>query len=166
MFSSEGEVVGVVISSRAEGENLNFAVPINYVRGMWATASEETIKTWDLPLETETEELPLETARPLSFPVELPIGHRHLFSTGDGRLTLGDSTIRFQEGEGSGHDFAVPLEDVTQLNQTNRRNALTLHFGVQTGAGTRITFFLGEMDRALLVDFVRTYCVNAVVFPS
>lgn len=33
-FSANGDVVGIVVFKLKEGENLNFAVPINYVRGM------------------------------------------------------------------------------------------------------------------------------------
>ncbi|MEE2687772.1 MAG: trypsin-like peptidase domain-containing protein [Chloroflexota bacterium] len=34
MFSPEGVLIGVTVSSLTEGQNLNFVVPINYVRGL------------------------------------------------------------------------------------------------------------------------------------
>lgn len=37
-FSSSGDVIGVVVFKLREGESLNFAVPINYVRGMLGSA--------------------------------------------------------------------------------------------------------------------------------
>ena len=33
VFNGRGEVIGVVVYKRSDGENLNFAIPINYVRG-------------------------------------------------------------------------------------------------------------------------------------
>jgi S1-C subfamily serine protease len=34
VFNSQGKVIGVAASSIVEGQNLNFSIPINYVRGM------------------------------------------------------------------------------------------------------------------------------------
>ena len=34
VFADSGELVAVTVSYRADGQNLNFAIPINYVRGM------------------------------------------------------------------------------------------------------------------------------------
>ena len=43
MFNEYGELVGIVTSQFLEGQNLNFAVPINYVRGILATAATMTL---------------------------------------------------------------------------------------------------------------------------
>ena len=34
MFSPDGDLIGITVSSLTEGQNLNFVVPINYVRGL------------------------------------------------------------------------------------------------------------------------------------
>jgi S1-C subfamily serine protease len=40
VFNEYGEVTGVVVSSLESGQNLNFAVPINYARQLFETPSE------------------------------------------------------------------------------------------------------------------------------
>ena len=42
MFNTYGELVGIVTSQTREGQNLNFAVPVNYVRGL-ISATPETL---------------------------------------------------------------------------------------------------------------------------
>lgn len=37
MYNSEGELVGIVVSKLVDAENINFVIPINYVRGMYST---------------------------------------------------------------------------------------------------------------------------------
>ena len=46
MFNLYGELIGVVTSQFPEGQNLNFAVPINYARGL--TISDDTLTLEDL----------------------------------------------------------------------------------------------------------------------
>ena len=43
MFNAYGELVGVVTSQVTDGQNLNFAVPINYARGLLATETTMTL---------------------------------------------------------------------------------------------------------------------------
>ena len=43
MFNSFGELVGIVTSQITDGQNLNFAVPINYARGLMATEADMTL---------------------------------------------------------------------------------------------------------------------------
>jgi hypothetical protein len=43
MFNEYGELIGIVTSQIPEGQNLNFAVPINYVRGLLATEATMTL---------------------------------------------------------------------------------------------------------------------------
>ena len=43
MFNRSGELIGIVASKLTAGENLNFATPINYVRGMLATEPRMTL---------------------------------------------------------------------------------------------------------------------------
>jgi len=46
MFNTNGELIGIVTSQAREGQNLNFAIPINYVRGL--ISSEATMTLTDL----------------------------------------------------------------------------------------------------------------------
>ena len=43
MFNVYGELIGIVTSQVREGQNLNFAVPINYVRGLISTEATMTL---------------------------------------------------------------------------------------------------------------------------
>lgn len=43
VFDGRGEVIGVVVSSLESGQNLNFAVPINYVKHLLSSTREEEI---------------------------------------------------------------------------------------------------------------------------
>ena len=43
MFNAYGELVGIVTSQTREGQNLNFAVPVNYVRGLISAATTMTL---------------------------------------------------------------------------------------------------------------------------
>ena len=43
MFSTFGELVGIVTSQTREGQNLNFAVPVNYVRGLLPAGAPMTL---------------------------------------------------------------------------------------------------------------------------
>ena len=43
MFNADGELIGIVTSQFEEGQNLNFAVPVNYARGMFATDATMTL---------------------------------------------------------------------------------------------------------------------------
>ena len=43
MFNEYGELIGIVTSRFPEGQNLNFAVPINYARGLLATQATMTL---------------------------------------------------------------------------------------------------------------------------
>ena len=43
MFSESGELIGIVTSQFTAGQNLNFAVPINYARGLLSSDSEMTL---------------------------------------------------------------------------------------------------------------------------
>jgi S1-C subfamily serine protease len=45
VLSAQGEVVGIAVSQVLAGQNLNFAVPINYARGLLANLSEQPIAT-------------------------------------------------------------------------------------------------------------------------
>jgi V8-like Glu-specific endopeptidase len=51
IFNSYGEVIGIAVASLEEGQNLNFAVPINYAKGMISSAQ-------PLPLESVYEPEP------------------------------------------------------------------------------------------------------------
>jgi len=44
MFNLRGQLVGIVSSKLSSGENLNFAVPVNYVRGMAGQQSRMTLE--------------------------------------------------------------------------------------------------------------------------
>jgi hypothetical protein len=41
MFNDSGELIGIVTAQLLEGQNLNFAVPINYARGLLASSDDE-----------------------------------------------------------------------------------------------------------------------------
>ncbi len=43
LFNSRGDLVGITTYKMKGGENLNFAVPVNYIRGMLATAPKMTL---------------------------------------------------------------------------------------------------------------------------
>jgi hypothetical protein len=43
MFNEFGELVGILVGKRADAENVNFAVPINYARGLLATKTVTTL---------------------------------------------------------------------------------------------------------------------------
>ena len=43
MFSESGELIGIVTSQFTAGQNLNFAVPINYARGLLSSDNEMTL---------------------------------------------------------------------------------------------------------------------------
>lgn len=45
VFDDRGEVIGVVVSSLESGQNLNFAVPINYAKQLLSRTKEEEIST-------------------------------------------------------------------------------------------------------------------------
>jgi S1-C subfamily serine protease len=49
VFNLRGEVIGVVVSTLVEGQNLNFAIPINYARGMLGGPVKCALK--DLPID-------------------------------------------------------------------------------------------------------------------
>jgi S1-C subfamily serine protease len=53
VFDSRGEVIGVVVSSLQSGQNLNFAVPINYAKHLISSSTEEEISA--LPRRTNGE---------------------------------------------------------------------------------------------------------------
>lgn len=44
VFNSKGQVIGIATSTIIDGQNLNFSVPINYVRGMISRTSKMTLK--------------------------------------------------------------------------------------------------------------------------
>jgi hypothetical protein len=56
MFNEYGELVGIVSAKVKEGENLNFAIPVNYVRGLFSTQSRMTLAelTARLPADSST----------------------------------------------------------------------------------------------------------------
>ena len=43
MFNIHGELIGIVTSQIRQGQNLNFAVPVNYVRGLISTDATMTL---------------------------------------------------------------------------------------------------------------------------
>lgn len=43
LFNMTGELIGIMSSKRLDGENLNFALPFNYVRGLIATTTQMTL---------------------------------------------------------------------------------------------------------------------------
>lgn len=43
MYNSEGELVGIVVSKLVDAENINFVIPINYVRGMYSTETKYSL---------------------------------------------------------------------------------------------------------------------------
>jgi len=45
VFNSRGEVIAVVVSSLESGQNLNFAVPINYAKPLFSVTTEEEISS-------------------------------------------------------------------------------------------------------------------------
>jgi S1-C subfamily serine protease len=53
VFNESGEVIGVVVSSLESGQNLNFAVPINYVKLLLTSTTEELISS--LPKRTHSD---------------------------------------------------------------------------------------------------------------
>lgn len=45
VLSAEGDVIGIAVSQMSSGQNLNFAVPINYARGMLQSLGETPVAT-------------------------------------------------------------------------------------------------------------------------
>ena len=56
VFNSRGEVIAVVVSSLESGQNLNFAVPINYAKPLLSRTTEEAISA--LPRRSRTDAEP------------------------------------------------------------------------------------------------------------
>ena len=50
MLSSSGKAVGIVSFRITGGESLNFAIPINYLRGLQGIQVSDPLKTWSQPL--------------------------------------------------------------------------------------------------------------------
>ena len=64
VFNDHGEVIGVVVSSIEKGQNLNFAVPINYAKPLMEQSVEEPISSLPKRNGTETQIQPGQSAAP------------------------------------------------------------------------------------------------------
>ena len=70
VLSTSGEVIGIVASQQVAGQNLNFAVPINYARGLLQQAGREP----PVMLEVATERVGGDSRQPTSSPDRANLG--------------------------------------------------------------------------------------------
>lgn len=66
VLGASGQVVGIVASQLGSGQNLNFAVPINYARGLLSHLGDEplaVLRPTNLVSDAAPEELPVRTAK-------------------------------------------------------------------------------------------------------
>jgi S1-C subfamily serine protease len=165
LVNAKGEVIGVIGFKLAGAENLNFAMPINYVRGMLSSALEPmSLQEMNNVVTTAGDAF----APVATFPIRIPIKHRHFASFQHAILTLYANRIEFDETSSSDHDFTVSIDEVAQLNTSSINSLMgnasyTLHFGRDTKAGDRISFEVDLASLRTLVEFVVAYCPNAVI---
>ena len=71
IFNTKGEVIGVAVMTISEGQNLNFAVPIDYARGMLTSNQLQTLASvYEPEPEPEKPEQPQKVAQKIPTPAE------------------------------------------------------------------------------------------------
>jgi len=73
VFNSRGEVIAVVVSSLESGQNLNFAVPINYAKPLLNGAKEEEISALPKRSRTDTEPGSGDAPSSTTYPAKLAV---------------------------------------------------------------------------------------------
>lgn len=165
LVNSKGEVIGIVGFKVSDAENLNFAIPINYARGMLSGTQESMTLQEMNELLTEAKDV---FSGDSGFPIRIPIKHRHFAAFRHAILILHADRIEFDETDSSDHDFTVSVDDVAQLNTSSVTSIMgntsyTLHFVRDTNAGDKISFEVDLASLRTLVDYVVEYCPNAVI---
>ena len=118
VISASGAVIGIAASQQPGGQNLNFAVPINYARGLLQSADREQ----PLMLERSSDGAPTEPAQPL---------------VSDDRVNVG---LGFDVAEFRGYE----AESEVTLDLASRRVVRVTYRRIETvgGAPPRIELYL------------------------
>ena len=171
LVNSRGQAVGVLGFKLRGSENLNFAVPINYVRGL--IDNPQTPLTLDrLPsaidsVTSSEPAVPATTYQP-AFPLTVRIKHRHAWSGyRHATLALYRDRIEFRELKDKSHDFNISSDKVVQFNSSYaslKGNAsYTIQFSEATKAGRQISFEIDHGTLNELVSYLKMYCRNVLI---
>ena len=114
MFSESGELIGIVTSQFTAGQNLNFAVPINYARGLLSSDNEMTLA--DAAIHYPREEPASQTAATSSQPNSTSAYVEQLKaavkSSGVSYQSIGDDTWRIDYRDGTYLDAVTVVVSV------------------------------------------------------
>jgi V8-like Glu-specific endopeptidase len=109
VFNERGEVIGVVVASLESGQNLNFAIPINYAKPLLQHAPAIPIAT--LPRKKIDENKPVSTAAPPTNPDDFPKSWKHALNGLGIRIRIqGDYLYEEREAytvQSEGHDIHI-----------------------------------------------------------
>src|SRR5580692_7642533 len=72
-FNAQDEVIGIVDATLEEGQNLNFAIPIDYAAGMLSARELQRISDFYEPDGENKEAEPATAAQPVTSPKEQPV---------------------------------------------------------------------------------------------
>ena len=171
MVNSEGEAIGVIDSGRLDSENLNFAIPINYIRGMLTDVqSPKTLDEMRSSLSGTTDVFdPNRGSTKVGFPIEIRIKHRHAWTFPTYRhatLILKEDSIEFDELDGNSHDFTISSDKVIQFNTSypsrKKNPSYTIKFSEETKAGGQISIETDLVSLETLVWYLKNYCPNVL----
>lgn len=169
MANLEGEAIGVIDSGRLDSENLNFAIPINYIRGMLTDVqSPKTLDEMRSSLSGTANFFDRNRgSTEVSFPIEIRIKHRHAWSGyRHATLILKKDSIEFDELESNSHDFTISPDKVIQFNSSypSRKGnpSYTIQFTEKTKAGDKISIETDLISLETLVWYLKNYCPNVL----
>ena len=165
LLNARGQVTGVLGFKLQGAENLNFAVPINYVRGLlnnlvppMSLKAMRAKLVKPAPLSKTVAPAPTPTAKlPPQFPIEIRIKHRHAWSGyRHAVLILHKDLIEFRELKDHSHDFTIEPEKVVQFNSSyasfKGNPSHTIQFSKKTKAGGKISIEVGRGPLGTLVS--------------
>ncbi|HXX23462.1 MAG TPA: trypsin-like peptidase domain-containing protein [Terriglobia bacterium] len=120
LISMQGEAIGVVTFKASGGENLNFAVPINYAKELIASAGPLTslgaTQGFRAASKPTGAEAPIQPPARGHFGIsQFYVVHIHAEGkTCHGEMSLGNGRIKFSS-DNAKHSFDVPLADIKEV---------------------------------------------------
>jgi serine protease Do len=92
VFNDRGQVIGVVVAFWKDGQNLNFAIPINRVSEMWIARKETSLASLPVPIEAAIQPLDIEGSWAATFADSASSGQLSFTMMQDGTSVRGTYT--------------------------------------------------------------------------
>lgn len=163
LLTLDGNAIGVITFGFKEGENLNFAVPINYVRGMLSNATKPmSLDEMRAKLAAGTSTIPSDSNHGI-LPVQVRIKHRHAWSGyKHAVLILHNEFVEFQEFKNRSHNFRIATDKIIEFSSSYRswggNRSYILKFSEKTKAGRRIALEIDLASLETLVAYLKANC--------